>query len=37
MTKKRFGIEINVETGEVTKVDLPDEINEPVAEQNDLS
>ena len=27
MTKKRFGIEIDVATGEITKVDLP---NEPI-------
>ena len=30
MTKKRFGIEINVATGEVIQVELPDLIEEEV-------
>jgi hypothetical protein len=34
MTKKRFGIEINVETGETTKVDLPDQIDETPIESD---
>jgi hypothetical protein len=34
MTKKRFGIEIDVQTGEITKVDLPDEIVETPIESD---
>ena len=34
MTKKRFGIEINVETGEITQVDLPDQIDETPIESD---
>jgi len=31
---KRFGMEINVQTGEITKVDLPDLIEEtPIIEE----
>lgn len=34
MTKKRFGIEINVATGEITKVDLPDQPDETPIESD---
>ena len=33
-TSKRFGMEINVETGEISKVELPDLIEEtPIIEE----